>query len=98
MDFSVSDKMQHVLGTIHDFVKRELYPLEPAFLMKGFRAIEPELNAARKKVKELGLWAPQVPQELGGMCLTLLEHGMVSEVLGRSPIGHYEFGCQAPDA
>jgi alkylation response protein AidB-like acyl-CoA dehydrogenase len=32
------------------------------------------------------------------MGLTLVEHGYVSEALGRSPLGHYVFGCQAPDA
>lgn len=98
MDFSVSEEMQYLLANIDAFVKRELYPIEPAFIAKGFRAVEPELKAARQKVKDLGLWAPQVPRELGGMGLTLLEHGMVSEALGKSPIGHYVFGCQAPDA
>jgi acyl-CoA dehydrogenase len=98
MDFSVSEEMLYLLANIDDFVKRELYPIEPAFISKGFRAVEPQLKAARQKVKDLGLWAPQVPRELGGMGLTLLEHGMVSEVLGKSPIGHYVFGCQAPDA
>ena len=32
------------------------------------------------------------------MGLTLMEHARVSEELGRSPLGHYVFGCQAPDA
>jgi len=28
----------------------------------------------------------------------LVDHALVSEALGRSPLGHYVFGCQAPDA
>jgi alkylation response protein AidB-like acyl-CoA dehydrogenase len=32
------------------------------------------------------------------MGLSFREHSLVSEVLGRSMIGHYCFGCQAPDA
>ena len=32
------------------------------------------------------------------MGLSLMEHALVSEVLGQSPLGHYVFGCQAPDA
>jgi alkylation response protein AidB-like acyl-CoA dehydrogenase len=32
------------------------------------------------------------------MGLSLEEHGLVSEVLGRSFLGHYAFNCQAPDA
>jgi alkylation response protein AidB-like acyl-CoA dehydrogenase len=32
------------------------------------------------------------------MGLGFRDHALVSEVLGRSPLGHYVFGCQAPDA
>ena len=35
---------------------------------------------------------------LGGMGLSLLELARVGEILGQTPIGHYVFGCQAPDA
>ena len=37
----------------------------------------------------------RLEQQLG---LTLFEHGLVSRELGRTPIGHYTFNCQAPDA
>lgn len=33
-----------------------------------------------------------------GTGLDLVEHALVSEALGRSPLGHFIFGCQAPDA
>jgi alkylation response protein AidB-like acyl-CoA dehydrogenase len=56
------------------------------------------LKAARQKVKDLGFWCPQISKEYGGMGLDLMEHGMVSSVLGRSLLGHYVFNCQAPDA
>ena len=32
------------------------------------------------------------------MGLSLLEFALVGEELGRSPLGHYAFNCQAPDA
>ncbi|HVK86146.1 MAG TPA: acyl-CoA dehydrogenase family protein, partial [Kofleriaceae bacterium] len=38
------------------------------------------------------------PKDIGGLGLSLVEHGLVSERLGRSPLGHYLFGAQAPDA
>ena len=59
---------------------------------------EPLLSALRDEVRAAGLWGPQIPTDLGGLGLSLLEHGLVSEELGRSPLGHYVFGCQAPDA
>ena len=44
------------------------------------------------------LWAPLHPKEYGGMGLPLMDTAMIYEALGRSPIGLYVFGCQAPDA
>jgi alkylation response protein AidB-like acyl-CoA dehydrogenase len=80
---------------VEDFVM----PIEKEMLAtKSFFAIEPRINAVRAKVKEAGLWAPQIPKAEGGMGLTLMEHARVSEVLGRSPLGHFAFNCQAPDA
>jgi alkylation response protein AidB-like acyl-CoA dehydrogenase len=96
--FDISPELQNILTAIRSFVDEELIPLEADFLAKGFNALEPTLNEKRQKVKALGLWLPQVPQEYGGLGLTLFEHGLVSRELGRTPIGHYAFNCQAPDA
>jgi acyl-CoA dehydrogenase len=98
MDFSVSEEMQYLLTNIEGVMLREVYPLEKDFIANGFYAVEPRIKEARRKVKGLGLWAPQLPRELGGMGLMLLEHALVSQVLGKSPLGHYVFGCPAPDA
>jgi len=96
--FDISPELQKNLDMMRAFVEEELIPLESEFLARGFNAMLPQLNEKRQKVKELGLWLPQIPQEYGGMGLTLFEHGLVSQVLGRTPIGHYTFNCQAPDA
>ena len=98
MDFTISEKMQTIIGMIDEFVARELLPLEPVLLQGRFDALEPELERKRQMVKQMELWAPNHPTEYGGMGLDLVEHGLVSEALGRSPLGHYVFGCQAPDA
>ncbi len=98
MDFEVPEKLRPVLAEMSAFVERELYPLERPFGERGFTAIEPALNGLRAQVRTRGLWAPQLPKDIGGMGLGLVEHGLVSEVLGRSPLGHYVFGCAAPDA
>ena len=98
MDFAIPEQMQQTLGRVASFMEAEVYPLEPGVAQHGFRAALPKLEAARKKVKSLGLWCPQIPTQHGGMGLSLLEHGLVSAVLGRSLLGHYVFNCQAPDA
>ena len=34
MDFTVSEKMQTILGMIDEFIDKELIPLEPEFLTR----------------------------------------------------------------
>jgi alkylation response protein AidB-like acyl-CoA dehydrogenase len=94
----VSPEMKMILLTIREFVREEVAPLERAFIGQRFKALLPELNEKRRKAQKLGLWLPQIPPEYGGMGLTLVEHGYVSQELGWSPLGHYVLNCQAPDA
>lgn len=87
-----------LLSKIREFIREEVLPLEPEFLNGSFRDLLPTLNERRARVKALGLWAPQIPKEYGGLGLGLVEFARVSEELGRTPLGHYLFNCQAPDA
>jgi len=98
MNLAISDRLKPILKQVEDFVRDELLPLEAEFFSKEFKDLVPLLETKREKVRALGLWGPQIPADLGGLGLTLVEHGYVSEALGRSPLGHYVFGCQAPDA
>ena len=83
MDFGIPSVLQKTLDEMGEIVARELYPLEAHLGTKAFVDIEPQLQDVRREVKRRGLWAPQVPKELGGMGLSLVEHGLVSAVLGR---------------
>ena len=98
MDFDPPESVRPLLEKIERFVAEHVIPAEAEVFAKGFAAADPELEALRAKVKAAGLWGPQIPKELGGLGLDLVEHGLVSERLGRSPLGHYSFGAQAPDA
>ncbi len=98
MDFMISDRIQTIVEMINEFMEKEIIPLEPEFLVKDFKDLLPILREKQDMVKKMELWAPNFPVECGGMGLSLLEHGLVSEALGRSPLGHYVFWCQAPDA
>ena len=98
MDFETPEKTQMIIDMIDEFVDKELIPLEPELLNGGFKDLLPALEEKRAMVKNMELWAPNHPREYGGMGLDLVDHGFVSEALGRTPLGHYVFGCQAPDA
>ena len=90
--------MQELLAAIRDLMVREVYPLEPALLSKPFSELVPDLRAVRQKVKGLDLWAPHIPRAHGGLGLDCAQYALVGEELGRSPLGHYAFNGQAPDA
>jgi acyl-CoA dehydrogenase len=96
--FDLSPRVENILGATREFVRQELIPLELEFITRGFTAVEPALNEKRQRVKALGLWLPQAPRDCGGLGLSLFEHGLVSQELGQTPIGHYAFNCQAPDS
>ena len=86
-----------VVTRIREFVRDEVMPLEPKLAGGSFRDALPHLEKARERARAAGIWAPFLPREHGGMGLTLLEFAFVSEELGRTPLGHYAFHCQAPD-
>ena len=71
--------------------------VEAVMLRDGWKAALPQLHALRTEAKRIGGWAPHLSPEDGGMGLSLVQFARVSEVLGRSPIGHWVCNCQAPD-
>lgn len=97
MDLNPSPSLKSVLDRARGLVE-ELEPIEGRILAGSFAAAAGELAGVRERARELGLWLPQIPRKVGGLGLSVLEHGHVSEVLGRSPLGHYACNCQAPDA
>jgi len=92
-----TDILTDLLPRIRSFIDSEVIPLEAAFLSKPWPELEPTLQAKRRMVRDAGLWGLALPAEVGGQGLTLAEFGRVSEELGRTPLGHYTFNCQAPD-
>ncbi len=98
MDFSVPQPLQETLKSVRKFLIDEVYPLERDLLTKPFRELLPALASKRDRVREMGLFTPQVPKDHGGAGLKFMEHALLSEELGRTPLGHFVFNCQAPDA
>jgi len=89
MDFSVSVPTQELVRGVREFVVKQVQPLE-AQLGEPWSALEPRLREVRASARAAGLWTPQ-------RSLPLSEFALVSEELGRSPLGHYAVNCQAPD-
>ncbi|MCR9161040.1 MAG: acyl-CoA dehydrogenase family protein [Nannocystaceae bacterium] len=97
MNFATPPNLLPRLEAAGHLVTR-LEPLEQRAIHEGFYAVEPALKALREELRGTPLWLPQIPAADGGQGLSVLEHGLLTEVLGRSPLGHYVANCQAPDA
>lgn len=88
MNFGLTMEQQMVVDTVRAFVEKELYPLEAEVERSGIVALEVGAEI-RRKVRGLGFWAPNLPEEVGGggldhLTLTLLERelGRASMALG----------------
>ena len=81
MDFSISDSQQMVVGTVRAFVERELVPHEEEVEHTG--QVRPELvDQIRGKAIDAGLYAANMPVELGGGGLDDLTLAMAERAFG----------------
>src|SRR6516164_8645183 len=99
MDFALPPETEALRRRIADFVAGEIMPLEadPASYDEHENIAMPVLERLRGKVKAAGLWAPQMPRELGGLGLNASGMAACYETMGRSIFGPVAFNCAAPD-
>jgi len=98
MEFSIDDKTQTILEMIREFMEKEVYPREVQFLGKTMAEMKPLFEEGRQKVRQMELYSPQLPKELGGVGIGFMGYALCCEEIGKSPIGPNLFGSQAPDA
>jgi acyl-CoA dehydrogenase len=97
IDFSIPPDLEAARQSVTAFMEQHVYPNEDKLVEdEGLPAdLEKELHS---KVKGLGLWAPNLPTEWGGMGIGYIGQALVNEIIGRSVIGPRLFGNAAPDA
>jgi len=99
MDFNISPEVEATRQKIAAFVERELLPLESqkeAYDAHG--NIAPSyLEAMRAKARAEGLWALQLPKEIGGGGLNKQGMAVCYEEMNRSIFGPVVFNSAAPD-
>ncbi|MDO9553815.1 acyl-CoA dehydrogenase family protein [Rhodonellum sp.] len=94
---SSSKKVEELVPKYDLFIQKHLFPIEKEIIYGSFKSNLPRLQALREIAKKEGLFAPHLSLHEGGLGLELMEFARISEVLGKSPLGHYIFNCQAPD-
>ena len=89
MDFSISEEQSLIIETAKRFVEDELYPFEEEVEKTG--TVPPDLIVQiRERSLELGLYAANMPEDLGGGGLDALSMCMLDRELGRASMAlHY---------
>ncbi|TPP09712.1 acyl-CoA dehydrogenase family protein [Rhizobium glycinendophyticum] len=83
MDFALTAEQQMIVETVRGFVESELYPLEDQVERQGF--VPPEMGwDIAAKVKQLGFFACNMPEEVGGGGLDHQTFTLVERELGRA--------------
>jgi len=83
MDFGLSHEQQLVVDTVRGFVEHELQPLEREVERSGQVPLEVGREIQRK-VRDLGFYAPNIPEEFGGGGLDHLTFTLLERELGRA--------------
>jgi acyl-CoA dehydrogenase len=83
MDFGLDDEQRAIVDTVRTFVTRELYPHEDE--VDRLDGVPPELaEEIRAKALKAGLYAANMPEELGGGGLDAVGMTLVERELGRA--------------
>jgi acyl-CoA dehydrogenase len=90
LNFDVDPELQDFVASVRRFRERELMPYEHQFLMEGDWPQELR-DKLQQRGRDLGFWALDVPEELGGQGLGELAMCMVVEELYKHP-AMFEFG------
>lgn len=98
LEIFATDRLRKLYPRVNAFLEEEIFPYEQEWLRMPFNEVEKILRAKREKIKSLRAWNPYHGEGHGGAGLTLVEVAQLSELLGRTPFGHFAFNCQAPDA
>ncbi len=99
MDFTLSPEIEALRRKARDFIAGEVLPLESrSEVYDEFENIKLDrLDELRAKAKAVGLWAPQMPKERGGLGLSVTGWAAIYEEANRSIFGPAALNCAAPD-
>lgn len=83
IDFSLSDDTRLLVDTVRRFVETEVQPLEDE--VERLATVPADaLRVTKAKAQALGLYAMNMPSDVGGGGLSCVEHCLVEEELGKT--------------
>jgi acyl-CoA dehydrogenase len=90
MQFGLTDEQQMIVDTVRSFVEKEIYPHEDAVERSG--EVPQEIaDEIKRKTIELGFYACNFPEDVGGAGLSHVEFALVERELGRGSMALNHF-------
>ncbi|MEP1765119.1 MAG: acyl-CoA dehydrogenase family protein [Sulfitobacter sp.] len=90
MNFALNEEQEMIVSTVRSFVENEIYPHEEKVERDGF--VAPEIGAQiKQKCIDLGFYACNFPEEVGGAGLGHLDFALVERELGRGSMALSHF-------
>ncbi|NEK21500.1 acyl-CoA dehydrogenase [Sulfitobacter sp. JBTF-M27] len=90
MHFGLSDEQEMIVSTVRSFVEKEIYPYEAEVERTG-EVPEGLGEQIKQKVIDLGFYACNFPEEVGGAGLSHLDFTLVERELGRGSMALTHF-------
>ena len=90
MNFGLSEEQEMIVSTVRNFVEKEIYPHEAGVERSGEvpREIAQEI---KQKVIDLGFYACNFPEHVGGAGLGHVDFALVERELGRGSMALTHF-------
>jgi len=90
MHFGLTEEQEMIVSTVRSFVEKEIYPHED--LVERTGEVPPDLaQEIKQKVIDLGFYACNFPEEVGGAGLSHLDFTLVERELGRGSMALTHF-------
>ncbi len=90
MNFGLTEEQEMIVSTVRSFVENEIYPHEDEVNRTGEVPVEIG-EEIKRKCMELGFYACNFPEEVGGAGLSHLEFALVERELGRGSMALNHF-------
>lgn len=90
MNFGLSDEQEMIVSTVRSFVENEVYPHEDLVERTGEVPAD-VAEAIKAKTKELGFYACNFPESVGGAGLSHVDFALVERELGRGSMALTHF-------
>ncbi len=90
MNFGLTDEQEMIVSTVRNFVEKEIYPHEKLVDQTG-EVPEEVAQEIKRKCMDLGFYACNFPEEVGGAGLNHLEFALVERELGRGAMALTHF-------